>query len=141
MVELAGSPFIFNLSNVRECLDFSGAYEREDEGQFMINLRGDIVPCIDLRNIFGYDNKQAAYPQIVISEIAEERYGFLVDRVIGKYQTVVKPLGRGSRNLDMIAGATILGDGTVALILDANCIVRAMSGPAKGNMSENSIRQ
>jgi two-component system chemotaxis sensor kinase CheA len=91
--------------------------------------------------VFGYDDKEAAYPQIVISEIAEERYGFLVDRVIGKYQTVVKPLGRGSRNIDMIAGATILGDGTVALILDAHCIVRSMSSTAKGNMSENMIRQ
>ena len=64
-----------------------------------------------------------------------------MDRVIGKYQTVVKPLGRGSRNVDMIAGATILGDGTVALILDANCIVRSMSSCAKGNMPDSLIRQ
>lgn len=141
MVELGGSPYIFNLTNVRECLDFSGPTEREDGSNFMINLRGDIVPCIDLRGVFGYSDKEAAYPQIVISEIAEERYGFLVDRVIGKYQTVVKPLGRGSRNIDMIAGATILGDGTVALILDAHSIIRSMSGSARGNMSENMIRQ
>ncbi len=141
MVELGGSPFIFNLTNIRECLDFSSAKERDAESNFMINLRGDIVPCIDLRTVFGYDDKEAAYPQIVISEIAEERFGFLVDRVIGKYQTVVKPLGRGSRNLDMIAGATILGDGTVALILDANCIVRSMSSSAKGSMPETMIRQ
>lgn len=141
MVELGGSPYIFNLTNIRECLDFSASTERDEGSNFMINLRGDIVPCIDLRNIFGYDDKEAAYPQIVISEIAEERYGFLVDRVIGKYQTVVKPLGRGSRNVDMIAGATILGDGTVALILDANCIVRSMSSCAKGNMPDSFIRQ
>ncbi|HOP28563.1 MAG TPA: chemotaxis protein CheA [Spirochaetota bacterium] len=141
MVELGGSPYIFNLTNIRECLDFSSSVERDEGSNFMINLRGDIVPCIDLRNVFGYDDKEAAYPQVVISEIAEERYGFLVDRVIGKYQTVVKPLGRGSRNIDMIAGATILGDGTVALILDAHCIVRSMSGSAKGNLPENIIRQ
>lgn len=142
MVELGGSPYIFNLTNIRECLDFSSSFsEKEDGSNFMINLRGDIVPCIDLRTIFGYDDKEAAYPQIVISEIAEDKYGFLVDRVIGKYQTVVKPLGRGSRNLDMIAGATILGDGTVALILDAHCIIRSMSSSVKGNLSDNFIRQ
>jgi two-component system chemotaxis sensor kinase CheA len=140
MVELGGSPYIFNLTNIRECLDFSTSTERDEGSNFMINLRGDIVPCIDLRNIFGFDDKEAAYPQIVISEIAEERYGFLVDRVIGKYQTVVKPLGRGSHNIDMIAGATILGDGTVALILDAHCIVRSMSGAAKGSVPDNMIR-
>jgi len=141
MVELGGSPFIFNLTNIRECLDFSSKEERDDESNFIINLRGEVVPCIDLRTVFGYDGDEAAYPQIVISEIADERYGFLVDRVIGKYQTVVKPLGKGSSNLDMIAGATILGDGTVALILDAHCIIRSMSSSAKGSLSENMIRQ
>ncbi len=136
MVELAGSPYIFNLSHVRECLDFSDDVERDEKSQFMINLRGEIVPCIDLRGIFGCNDKEVAYPQIVISEIADEKYGFLVDKVIGKYQTVVKPLGRVSRNLNMIAGATILGDGTVALILDGQSIIKEMSGSANDYMSD-----
>ena len=93
----------------------------------MINLRDEIVPCIDLRRVFGMNRMWSAYPQILIAEIAGEKFGFLVDRVIGKYQTVVKPLARGSRSSDMIAGATILGDGSVALILDANAIVRDLS--------------
>ncbi len=49
MVELGGSPYIFNLTNIRECLDFSASTERDEGSNFMINLRGDIVPCIDLR--------------------------------------------------------------------------------------------
>lgn len=134
MVDIGGSLFIFNLSNVRECLDFKDASESETENQFVINLRDEIVPCIDLRRIFGMNRMWSAYPQIVIAEIAGERFGFLVDRVIGKYQTVVKPLARGSRSSDMIAGATILGDGSVALILDANAIVRHMSDPASGQL-------
>ncbi|HPS58533.1 MAG TPA: chemotaxis protein CheA [Spirochaetota bacterium] len=134
MVDIGGSLFIFNLSNVRECLDFNSASDSETENQFVINLRDEIVPCIDLRRIFGINRMWSAYPQIVIAEIAGERFGFLVDRVIGKYQTVVKPLARGSRSSDMIAGATILGDGSVALILDANAIVRYMSAPANGQL-------
>ena len=127
MVDIGGSLFIFNLANVRECLDFSPASDSETESQFVINLRDEIVPCIDLRRVFGMNRMWSAYPQILIAEIAGEKFGFLVDRVIGKYQTVVKPLARGSRSSDMIAGATILGDGSVALILDANAIVRDLS--------------
>ena len=127
MVDIGGSLFIFNLANVRECLDFSPASDSETESQFVINLRDEIVPCIDLRRVFGMNRMWSAYPQILIAEIAGEKFGFLVDRVIGKYQTVVKPLARGSRSSDMIAGATILGDGSVALILDANTIVRDLS--------------
>ena len=134
MVDIGGSLFIFNLSNVRECLDFNSDSESETENQFVINLRDEIVPCIDLRRIFGINRMWSVYPQIVIAEVAGERFGFLVDRVTGKYQTVVKPLARGSMSSDMIAGATILGDGSVALILDANAIVRHMSAPANGQL-------
>jgi len=130
MVDIGASLFIFNLSNVRECLDFNAESGDETEKQFVINIRGEIVPCIDLRKIFGINRMWSSYPQIVITEISGERFGFLVDRVMGKYQTVVKPLSRGSRSSDMIAGATILGDGSVALILDANAIIRLMSEQA-----------
>jgi two-component system chemotaxis sensor kinase CheA len=135
MVELGGGLFILNLSNVRECLDFTKAEREEGDGQFIINLRGDLIPCIDLRKVFKMNGDSHEFPHIVITEIDNIRYGFLVDKVIGKYQTVVKPLARGSHNRDMIAGATILGDGSVALILDAASIVKDMIGSADGNKS------
>ncbi len=128
MVELCGGLFILNLSNVRECLDFSEVSGNDGDGQFVINLRGDIIPCIDLSYVFKMESENPEFPHIVITEIDSVRYGFLVDRVIGKYQTVVKPLAKGSRNRDMIAGATILGDGSVALILDAASIVKDIIG-------------
>jgi two-component system chemotaxis sensor kinase CheA len=135
MVELGGGLFILNLSNVRECLDFTKAEREEGDGQFIINLRGDLIPCIDLRKVFKMNGDSHEFPHIVITEIDNIRYGFLVDRVIGKYQTVVKPLARGSHNRDMIAGATILGDGSVALILDAASIVKDMISTVDGNKS------
>ncbi len=136
MVELGGGLFILNLSNVRECLDFSEVSRNDGDGQFVINLRGDIIPCVDLRYVFKMESENPEFPHIIITEIDGIRYGFLVDRVIGKYQTVVKPLAKGSHNRDMIAGATILGDGSVALILDAAAIVKDMissSGQSKNN--------
>lgn len=133
MVELSGRLFILNLSSVRECLDFSEVSRDDGDGQFIINLRGDLIPCIDLRSIFQMEGSVSEFPHIVITELDNIRYGFLVDKVIGKYQTVVKPLARGSHNRDMIAGATILGDGTVALILDAAAIIKDMNGISEGN--------
>ncbi|PKL19452.1 MAG: chemotaxis protein CheA [Spirochaetae bacterium HGW-Spirochaetae-5] len=133
MVELGGRLFILNLSNVRECLDFTKAEREEGDGQFIINLRGDLIPCIDLRRVFKLNGDTHEFPHIVITEIDNIRYGFLVDKVIGKYQTVVKPLAKGSHNRDMIAGATILGDGSVALILDAAAIVKDLISTADGN--------
>jgi two-component system chemotaxis sensor kinase CheA len=135
MVELGGGLFILNLANVRECLDFSEFTREDGDGQFVINLRGDIIPCIDLRTVFKMRSDNVEYPHIVITEIDSIRYGFLVDRVMGKYQTVVKPLAKGSHNRDMIAGATILGDGSVALILDAASIVKDMISSAEANRS------
>jgi len=135
MVELGGGLFILNLSNVRECLDFSNVSREDGDGQFIINLRGDLIPCIDLRKVFRMNDDTQEFPHIVITEIDSIRYGFLVDKVIGKYQTVVKPLAKGSHNRDMIAGATILGDGSVALILDAASIVKEMISSADGNKS------
>ncbi len=135
MVELCGGLFILNLSNVRECLDYSNVSREEGSGQFVINLRGDIIPCIDLRYLFNMETEPPEFPHIVITEIDDIRYGFLVDKVIGKYQTVVKPLGKGSRNREMIAGATILGDGSVALILDAAAIVKDMISSSFDNKS------
>ena len=58
--------------------------------------------------------------QIAITELGGSRTGFVVDHVIGQHQTVIKSLGRAYKDLKGIAGATILGDGNVALILDVN---------------------
>jgi chemotaxis protein histidine kinase CheA len=59
-----------------------------------------------------------AIEQIMVAETEEGRYGFVVDQVLGNCQTVIKNLGRFYRHVQVVSGATILGNGTVALILD-----------------------
>jgi two-component system chemotaxis sensor kinase CheA len=63
------------------------------------------------------------FPQVVVAEVEGNTIGFLVDRVIGHCQTVIKPLGRGVKNAEMFSGASILGDGSIALIVDINKII------------------
>lgn len=67
--------------------------------------------------------ERPAIEQIVIVSLEGQRAGFVVDRVIGGHQTVIKSLGSMYKDIDGISGATILGDGTVALILDASRLI------------------
>ena len=77
-----------------------------------------MLPFIDLRNFFNITTERPAQQQIVIVTDQDSRIGIVIDKVIGNYQTVIKPLGKLYKNVQGISGATILGDGSVALILD-----------------------
>ena len=66
----------------------------------------------------------ASIEQIVIADIHGTKVGFVVDSVVGEHQTVIKSLGKMYRDVKGISGATILGDGTVALILDMNVLLQ-----------------
>jgi two-component system chemotaxis sensor kinase CheA len=68
--------------------------------------------------------EQLEREQIMVAETEDGRYGFVVDQVLGDHQTVIKNLGRFYRHVELVSGATILGNGTVALILDPHRLVR-----------------
>jgi two-component system chemotaxis sensor kinase CheA len=78
-----------------------------------------------LRDIFSLPEPRPALEQAVVVNVADTRVGLAVDQVIGNHQTVVKSLGALYRKTDCIAGATITGDGNVALILDLAGILRS----------------
>jgi two-component system chemotaxis sensor kinase CheA len=75
---------------------------------------------VNLRRYFGLAGGAAERDQIIIAETQRGRVGIVVDRVIGDHQTVIKPLGGLCRGTAAFSGATILGDGTIALVLDAD---------------------
>ena len=93
-----------------------------------------LIPYIRLREYFNIQTERPEREQIMVAETEEGRYGFVVDQVLGDHQTVIKNLGRLYRHVQVISGATILGNGTVALILDPHRLVqeaiRAMSRDA-----------
>jgi two-component system, chemotaxis family, sensor kinase CheA len=80
-------------------------------------VRGSLTPYICLRDQFGIHGTRPEIEQIVIVSVQGVRIGFVVDFVVGEHQTVIKPLGVLYQDVKGISGATILGDGSVALII------------------------
>jgi two-component system chemotaxis sensor kinase CheA len=92
--------------------------ELHNNGKHLASVRGELVPYIRLREHFSIRSERPEIEQIMVVETEQGRYGFVVDRVLGDCQTVIKNLGRFYRHVQLVSGATILGNGTVALILD-----------------------
>jgi two-component system, chemotaxis family, sensor kinase CheA len=110
--------FILPLSAVEECIELTQEDVNRTHGRHYINVRGKIVPYINLRERFKIETKKLSVEQVVVAEINGNHIGFVVDKVLGQHQTVLKSLGCFYKNVDGVSGATILGDGTVAIILD-----------------------
>ncbi|MGM0497381.1 MAG: chemotaxis protein CheA [Bacteroidota bacterium] len=94
----------------------------------LIVLDGEQVPFYYLREEFGMPESDSDLEEIVVVEYEGNRIGLVVDTVIGEYQAVLKSLGRMYKRQDIVSGATILGDGTVALVLDTNKMIEQFSG-------------
>lgn len=125
LVDIAGEHFVFPLAVVESCIEISHAQIAESNGQNYVNVRGEIVPYIYLRDQFRMTENCPSIEQIVIADLEKRRVGFVVDHVIGGHQTVIKSLGKVYKHVEGISGATILGDGTIALILDVPKLVSA----------------
>ncbi len=118
LVELDKAFYVMPLSVVEECVELTSADIAKTHGRSILNVRGKIVPYIPLRGIFGIKNEAPDIEHIVIAEVDGRRFGIVVDKIIGGHQTVIKTLGTVYGNVKGFSGATILADGTVALILD-----------------------
>ena len=105
-------------------MELSPEVVKNAKGRHIINVRNEIVPYIRIRDRFGMANTQPEIEQIVISEVNDKRVGFVVDSVVGQHQTVIKNLGKHFAHSEGFSGATILGDGSVALILDLGKMVQ-----------------
>ncbi len=124
LVMLEGQRYVIPLTYVKECVELTRKGREDGHGRNMANVRGEIVPYIKLREQFSIAAAPPELEQIVITESGNMRVGFVVDYVIGGHQTVIKNLGRYYHGIEGLSGATILGDGTVALILDVPKLVR-----------------
>ena len=125
LTKLGSEHFIFPLALVEECVELSRS-DRESAGnRHLAHVRGQLVPYVRLREQFLTVSSTPEIEQIVITRVNDRRVGFVVDHVIGGHQTVIKNLGKYYHDVEGISGATILGDGTVALILDVPKLVRS----------------
>ncbi len=127
LVRIDQSFFVLPLSMVEECVELTRADIQAAHGRHLANVRGELTPYINLREEFSITTNQPEIEQIVILSVAGQRVGFVVDDVVGEHQTVIKSLGKLYRDVRGISGATILGDGTVALILDPGLLVQSVA--------------
>jgi len=132
LVRIGQNHFVMPLSSVEECIELTRDDIKESHGRNLANVRGAIVPYIPLRERFGITDSRPDIEQIVITNFHGARVGFVVDSVIGEHQTVIKSLGRLYRDVKSISGATILGDGTVALILDMGLLLQSVEALEQG---------
>jgi len=127
LVGVGAAHYIVPLEAVVECVDVppDRCVGRDVKTGFM-DLRGEVLPYLDLRTYFKAGEPPAGSRQsTVVVRTGGAKVGLIVDRLLGEYQTVIKPLGRLFASLRGIAGSTILGSGDVALILDVPALVQA----------------
>ncbi|BCS54838.1 chemotaxis protein CheA [Geobacter sp. SVR] len=127
LVKVDGDCFVIPLSVVNECIELTPADIDRSHGRHFANVRGRLVPYIPLRERFDRSGDPPEIQQIVVTEVNGMMVGFVVDHVIGEHQTVIKSLGKAYRSAEGVSGATILGDGSVALILDTQHLVREVA--------------
>jgi two-component system chemotaxis sensor kinase CheA len=118
LVRVAGERYVLPLSAVEECIELSPEDDARSTGRDFLNIRGDLVPFVRLRSLFDLHGSATPYPKVVVVAAGEFRFGVVVDQILGGHQTVIKSLSKLHADIPTFSGATILGDGSVALILD-----------------------
>ncbi|TLD45530.1 MAG: Chemotaxis protein CheA [Accumulibacter sp.] len=111
--------YVVPLESVVECIELGEV----SGGRNYLNLRGEVLPFVRLRELFEIGSDVPARQNVVIVHYAGRKAGLVVDTLLGEFQTVIKPLGVLFRHLRGIGGSTILGSGEVALILDVPALV------------------
>jgi two-component system chemotaxis sensor kinase CheA len=141
-VAIGNSSFVIPLDVIVECADMPA----QSGSQNLLNLRGEPLPYVRLRDIFGMPPLQGGRESLVVVECSNQRghqrAGLVVDRLHGEFQAVIKPLGQLFHGVEGISGSTILGDGSVALIVDVPTLIQ-LSNTAdarfKGSQQESAF--
>jgi two-component system chemotaxis sensor kinase CheA len=123
LVRVGEGRYVIPLGAVEECLELSLEEDLRSRGRSFITLRDRLVPFLRLREIFDTGTRPDPHQKIVVIATGTERVGLVVDQIIGSHQTVIKSMSPLHRDVATFAGATILGDGGVALILDVAQLV------------------
>lgn len=123
LVRIAEDYFVIPLSVVVGCLEFIQAQQTNENN--IVLFHDKQLPFVNMRDFFSIKGERSRIEQIVVVTIKNQHVGILVDQVIGGNQTVIKPLGKIYKQADGISSATVLGDGSVALILDVEQVVEA----------------
>jgi two-component system chemotaxis sensor kinase CheA len=151
ILEVAGRTFCMPLASVEEAIVFDESMVKTFEGREVMTQRGVTLPIARLAKVFQlegyrpgvYVNEEAKTPKppevrpgqrpksyVVIATVADRRVGFVVDRLVGQQDIVIKALGRSLKKVKGFAGATELGDQRVGLVLDAASLINEVLASA-----------
>lgn len=128
MVMLKNQIFALPLVNVNEILHLDLSLTNVVDGQLVIMVREKALPLFYLRHWLAHDSRSDELPKmghVVVVTIGVQKVGFIVDHLIGQEEVVIKPLGAMLHGTRGLSGATITGDGRIALILDLPELMKA----------------
>jgi len=134
--------YLLPMDSVTECLDHASVVRQDAGSSGVIQLRGSPLPYLRLRELLRIPGRSSGRESVVVIENEGHRIGLAVDSVLGDRQAVIKPLGRYLRDLPEISGSTVLGNGRVALVLDAGALVaRAEELPSPGGFKAGAMNE
>ena len=117
LVGVGSAVYVVPLDMVVECIERAAWENAGGDGRYL-NLRGEVLPYLRLREHFEVEGEPTRRENVVVVRYGEHKAGLVVDRLLGEFQTVIKPLGKVFNRISGIGGFTIMGSGEVALILD-----------------------
>ncbi len=120
-VGVGKSVFVIPMDMVEECIEY-----RDAPGCDYVDLRGQPLPFVRLRERFALHGPAARRQSIVVVRYGSSRAGLVVDSLLGEFQTVIKPLGKVFSGARFLSGSSILGNGDVALILDMAALLNGV---------------
>jgi len=125
MVTVGGEKYAISLGSIQTIEDIPAGDIQFVQSKEVITLRGNVIPIIRLNNVLDIESTKSPEDNlmVVIVKKGDKLAGLVVDELIGQQEIVIKSLGKYISKCKFISGATILGDGEVALILDANALI------------------
>ncbi len=125
MVIVGDEKYAISLGSIQTLEDISPADIKLVQNKEVINLRGQVIPLIRLNKVLDIESKKSKDENliVVIVKKGDRMAGLVIDELIGQQEIVIKSLGKYIKQCKFISGATILGDGEIALILDANALI------------------
>src|SRR5690606_21749092 len=114
--------YVLPLEMVQECVELPRQLPSET-GRSYINLRGEVLPLLRVRDYFGVTGEAARRENVLVVRLGHRKIGLVVDELKGELQTVIKPLGPLFEQIKGVSGSTILGSGEVALMLDVAALL------------------
>jgi len=138
LVEVGDHQFIVPMTDVEENVELTLDEKGRYNGRGMIGVRGELVPYIDLRRLLNLSGDPRSAEKVIIVRREGQRVGLVVERVIGTHQTVIQSLGAAFKDIEIVSGATIMGDGQVSLIVDVPAVVDLANRRCEAPMEQHS---